>query len=152
RHGAARPVGLLTVGREPRVACEHDADLLVAGGDLGVRRDDALAGLDRRPRVDPERLDAEVLADRRPPSRPLDVGDIPGLVALLGHVSPLLSSSGGSDVSFTFDAYASCRLAVAWRRSRAASADTVSSRTGISARRASIATRVCSVSPSPSFV
>ena len=88
RHGAAllggianederpgRRIDLLAGDGERRVAGEHEVQLLMAGGHLVVLGDHRGAGLARRPRVDPKRLHVELLPDRRPPVRPLEVGD-----------------------------------------------------------------------------
>src|SRR5262249_16498431 len=102
--GAVRAVDLLAVDVEPRMPGDDDVELLVSGRDLLVLAGDRLLGLARPPGVDAERLDAEVLANRRPPPFVLELGDVRSLIRLLGHVSPSLSSADWSDVSFTFDA------------------------------------------------
>src|SRR5436190_4734405 len=105
KNRAVRAVDFLAVDREPGVPRDDDVELLVTGRDLVVLRDDPVVGVPGGPGVDAEGLDTEVLANRGPAGRILDVGDVRGLVALPGHV---FSSLGGS-ASFTFDAYASWR-------------------------------------------
>src|SRR5262249_4217503 len=81
---------------EGRVPAQHEVELLVAAVALfAVLVDDPVAGVAGRPGVDPEGLDAHVVADRPPRAAPvshlLDLVELRDLVA--AHRTSFRSSS-----------------------------------------------------------